>query len=204
MKNIQIAFIILCLSFSGCSDLVKNNSRTAKSGDAQQAPDLLSIDKLREIIQGSHSDALDVEALKIYPKARKYEVVTTSTYPDGREVVRKMAPTEKWVNGRYIVSEDAMWEGTSSMAMVVEYHEETQTYRRYIVIDDKFVTVIMGLRVGDTRSISWIDLDSKKYSQKWDSLSYETHTDDKSVWKSLYYSGTALQWTVVGEAKVIE
>ena len=204
MRIAKILLLFLSLSLSGCNEMASKISKASNDSVVQQAPDLLTIEKLRDIMQGSHEDILDVEALKIFPKGRKYDVVITSTSPNGQEAIQKMTPTEKWVEGKYIVSEVEMEGEKGQVAMVVEYHKETKTYRKYVIVRDELATLMIGLRVGESRSITWIDLNSDNYSQKRDNLGYETHTNDKTVWTSIFLKGTALQWMEVGEAKVIE
>ena len=120
MRIAKILLLFLSLSLSGCNEMVSKISKASNDSVVQQAPDLLTIEKLRDIMQGSHEDILDVEALKIFPKGRKYDVVITSTSPNGQEAIQKMTPTEKWVEGKYIVSEVEMEGEKGQVAMVVE------------------------------------------------------------------------------------
>ncbi len=147
----------------------------------------LSEDRVVEILAMQHEDKLDEPALKIYPKARKYEITITSTDAAGQSGTGKVTATEKWVNGRYIVSEAQPAGPETRFAMVVEFDADSKRYRKYIVADGKLVGYHEGIRVGESRSVAWMDLTKTKFESGIDSLTTETHTDTTTTWNSVSY-----------------
>jgi len=67
-----------------------------------------------------HEDRLNETALQIYPKAREYELTITSTLANGQIGTGNITATEKWVEGRYIVSEAQSAGPETKFAMIVK------------------------------------------------------------------------------------
>lgn len=93
------------------------------------AAEPLSAQRITEIIALKHEDRLDEDALKIYPKARAYELTITSTLANGQSHTSKTTATEKWVEGRYIVSEAQPAGPETRFAMIVEFDKDSKRFR---------------------------------------------------------------------------
>src|SRR5688500_3198475 len=115
------------------------------------AAEPLSADRLVEIIAMKHEDRLNEAALKIYPKARKYDLAITSTLANGQTGTGKFTATEKWVDGRYIVSEAQPAGPDTKFAMIVEFDGDSKRYRKYLLMAGKLVGYQEGTR--DRKSV---------------------------------------------------
>lgn len=166
------------------------------------AAEPLTLERLAEIVAMPHEDRLDETALKVYPKAREYRLTITSTLSDGQSGTGKATATEKWVGGRYIVSEAQPAGPDTKFAMVVEYDLDSKRYRKYIVMAGKLSGFQEGTRVADSRSVAWIDLSSSKFDAGIDCLTTETHTDTSTTWSSTFYQKGQFQRSETGVAKV--
>ena len=166
------------------------------------AAEPMTIERLTQIVDMEHEDRLDDAALKVYPKAREYQLTITSTQADGQSGTGKATATEKWVRGRYIVSEAQPAGPDTKFAMVVEYDAESKRYRKYLVMAGKLTGFQEGIRVGDSRSVAWIDLPIGKFDAGIDCLSTETHTDTTTTWSSIFYVKGQFQRSETGVAKV--
>lgn len=166
------------------------------------AAEPLPVERLGEIIATNHKDRLDEPALKIYPKAREYDLSITSTQSDGQSGSGKLTATEKWVDGRYIVSEVQPAGPETKFAMVVEFDAETKRYRKYLLMSGKLVGYQEGVRVAESRSVAWIDLTSSKFDPGIDCLSTEVHTDTGTTWNSVFFRMGLFQRSEIGVAKV--
>ncbi len=93
------------------------------------AAEPLSEERLKEIIAADHDANPLVAELQIYPKARAYEIEVKDTNAKGEERQIEATATEKWVEGRYIVSEFQQVGGDFEFAMVVEFgrYQRTET-----------------------------------------------------------------------------
>jgi hypothetical protein len=166
------------------------------------AGDPLSADRLVEILAMKHEDKLHETALQIYPKAREYELTITSTLANGQSGAGKVKATEKWVDGRYIVSEAQPAGPETAFAMIVEFDTGSQRYRKYLVMAGKLVGYQEGTRVADSRSVAWIDLTESKFDSDIDCLSTETHTDTTTTWNAVFFQKGQFQRSELGVAKV--
>ncbi len=166
------------------------------------AAEPLAIERLTQIVTMEHEDKLDDPALKIYPKAREYQITITSVQADGQTGTGKATATEKWVGGRYIVSEGQPLGPDTKFAMIVEYDRESRRYRKYLLTAGKLAGFQEGIRVGDSRSVAWIDLSSGKFPAGIDGLSTETHTDSSTTWSSVFYVKGQFKRSETGVAKV--
>lgn len=166
------------------------------------AAEPLSADRLTEIIAMKHEDRLNEPALKIYPKAREYDLTITSTLANGQSGTGKATATEKWVDGRYIVSEAQPAGPETKFAMIVEFDGDSKRYRKYLVMDGKLVGYQEGTRVSESRSVAWIDLTSSKFDSDVDCLTTETHTDTTTTWNSVFFQRGQFQRSELGVAKV--
>lgn len=166
------------------------------------AADPLTIERLQQIIESEHEENPLVEALQIYPKAREYSITVTTRAPDGQSREGNVLASEKWVEGRYIVSEPVAVSPESRFAMVVEFDEEDKLYKKYIVARNTIVGYSVGIRIEGTRSVSWIDLTPAKFDLKSDSLIVESHTDTMTTWKSITFNNGSTQQIETGTATV--
>ena len=168
------------------------------------ASEALKIEAVKEILEKEHDATPLVDALKIYPKAKRYDFTVKVEFGDEVTEVNGKA-TEKWVGGKYLVSKMMASGGEMFVQMVVEYDEASRTFRKYVVFDGKLVGYHVGTRIGKTRSISWIDVTEKKFAPDIDDLlSIETHTDESTTWRSIYFSKGAIHHTEEGVATVRE
>ena len=166
------------------------------------AAEPLSLKKLQEIIETDHADKPLVEALQIYPQAREYKIAVTNRTPDGQVFEGKAKASEKWVEGRFIVSEAQPAGPETKFAMIVEYDSDKKLYRKYVVMGGEITGCQIGTRIGKSRSVSWIDLSPMKFEPKMDNLTTETHTDDKTTWQSIFFQNGELQRAESGVATV--
>lgn len=166
------------------------------------AGDRLDANRLNEIVALEHEDRLDDASLRIYPKAREYELNITSTLADGESGTGKIVASEKWVEGRFIVSEVQPAGPETRFFMIVEYDRDSKRYRKYILMAAKLVGYQEGVRIADTRSVAWIDLTTSKFDSGMDNLSTETHTDTSTTWYAITYQKGVPTRTEVGVAKV--
>ncbi|MCD6049535.1 MAG: hypothetical protein K0Q55_938 [Verrucomicrobia bacterium] len=166
--------------------------------------DVLSEKRLNAIIASPHSDKLTEPALKIYPLSRHFDVTMTNALPDGRSATISFKATDKWVDGRFIVSEAQPAGPETKFHLIVEYDTTSKTYRKYVVMAGKQTGYQVGTRVGTSRSVAWIDLSAVKVPDAIDCLSTETHTDTASTWHAIYFQKGVLQRTETGEAKVLK
>ena len=164
----------------------------------------LSEDRVVEIIAMQHEDKLNEPALKIYPKARKYEITVTSTDASGPNASGKVTATEKWVDGRYIVSEVQPAGPETRFGMVVEFDADSKRYRKYMVMGGKLIGYQEGIRVGDSRSVAWIDLTKSKFEPGIDTLATETHTDTGTTWNAVSYVKGEFMRSEIGVAVVVK
>lgn len=169
------------------------------------ASEPLSEERLQSIVAEPHSAHLDEDALKVYPAAREYKITVTNTLPDGQSFSGEIVATEKWVDGRFIVSQAQPGGPESGFAMIVEYDKESKSYRKYLITAGGMIGFQVGTRVGESRTIAWIDLTSGKFESGMsgsDSLTTETHTDDTTTWSALFFEKGVLRRTETGVAKV--
>lgn len=166
------------------------------------AADPLPSERLSEIIAMRHEDRLDDPALKVYPKAREYALSITSTQADGQSGTGEVTATEKWVDGRYIVSEAQPAGPETKFAMIVEYDRDSKRYRKYLLMSGKLVGYQEGTRIAESRSVAWIDLTSSKFDSDIDCLTTETHTDTGMTWNSIFFKKGLFQRSERGVAKV--
>ncbi len=166
------------------------------------ASEPLSLSKLREIVKSDHNEVPLVEALRIYPEAREYNITVTNRTPDGQQFKGKAIASEKWVDGRFIVSELQLDGPETKFTMVVDYDDEQKLYRKYVIMDDKLSGYQVGTRIGKTRSVSWIDLSEVKFKFNSDNLTIETHTDTRTTWKTIFFQDGKLQRVESGVALV--
>lgn len=162
----------------------------------------LSIERLNEIIESNHDGKPLIGALQIYPKAREYSIAITNRSPDGQTSTGTTKAFEKWVEGRYIISEPDSRSPETSFTMIVEYDGDQELYKKYIVAGGEIVGYSVGTRIGDTRSVSWTDLSPTKFERRWDNLTTETHTDESTTWISVTFVNGQLQNTEKGVATV--
>lgn len=163
----------------------------------------MKLPKLLEIIGSEHNSRPIVEPLRIYPKAREYQITVENKMPDGTASKGTATATEKWVDGRYLVSEAQPGGLDTKFAMVVEYDIDSETYRKYIVMGGDVTGYQVGTRVGVSRSVTWMDLSTAKFINGMDCLTTETHTDSSTKWVSLFFIKGLLQRTETGTAAVI-
>lgn len=166
------------------------------------AAEPLPVKRLSEIIAMKHEDRLDEPALKVYPNAREYDLSITSIQSDGQSGTCKATATEKWADGRYIVSEAQPAGPETKFAMVVEYDRDSKRYRKYLLMSGKLVGYQEGTRIAESRSVAWIDLTSSKFDSDIDCLSTETHTDTGTIWNSIFFQKGQFQRSELGVAKV--
>lgn len=167
------------------------------------AAEPLSLNKLQQIIASAHDSKPLVEALGIYPVARRYDITVTNLTPDGQKFESKATATEKWVDGRYIVSEAIVPGLDTKITIVVEYDEANNVYRKYVLLKDDLINYNIGTRIGKSRSVSWIDLSQGMQQHKSACLTTETHTDKTTTWKSIFFLEGELQRTESGVATVL-
>ena len=184
MNALKISLLLHCLFLGACL-----------------AGEPLELAQLKQIVAKEHDDKPISEALRIYPKVRAYEINITNTV-EGQDFDFEATAKEKWVDGKYIVSDLEHPERDEPIWMVVEFDAESKTYRKYVVLDGELTTYQVGTRVGKTRSITWIDLSSSKFEiGDVDSIGTETHTDTTTTWRSLFFKEGKLIRTETGTAK---
>ena len=164
----------------------------------------LSLERLQEIIAAEHDEKALVEGLRIYPKARAYNITITNRTPDGQSFTGRATATEKWIDGRFIVSEAQPGGEETKFAIVVEYDADEKLYRKYVVMGGKVSGYQVGTRIEGARSVSWIDLSPMKFEPGMDNLTTETHTDKQTTWRSMFFQGGELQRVETGIATVAE
>jgi hypothetical protein len=165
-----------------------------------QAAEPLGETRLQEIIASPHSETALVEALSIYPKARKYQIQIENKEIGGAVTHATASATEKWVNGQYIVSEAQ----PGGPEMVVEYDLDSGTYRKYLFMGGRQTGYQTGKREGSSRSVNWVDASPVKIRPGDECLTTETHTDNTTVWVSLFYTRDVLIRKETGTATVVK
>ena len=160
----------------------------------------LTYAELEKIITGKHSPELKVAALKVYPKVLTFDVTVKTKPVDGEEFVGKGTATDKWVDGKYIVTEVLAGPQKIKFHMVVGYDADQEVYRKYVIFEGKVSGQQVGTRVGKTRTVSWVDVSEVKHESKLDNQVIETHTDTQTTWKSIYIKDGKVTKTEVGTA----
>jgi hypothetical protein len=158
--------------------------------------------KLLDIIASPHSVVPLIEPMRIYPKAREYQLTVENKMLDGTTSTGKATAKEKWVDGQFIVSEAQPAGPETKFAMVVEYDRDSDSYRKYIVMGGQLTGYQVGTRVGKSRAVTWIDLSPAKFGPEADCLTTETHTDTSTTWISLFFIKGVLERTESGTALV--
>ena len=146
----------------------------------------LDLQSLKKIIASDHSDKPLHKQLQIYPNAREYSITTKVVAVNGREHNTQFKGVEKHVEGLYIVSEATPAGPESKFFMVVEYDDEEQIYRKYLLSGGKVSDIHVGTRIGDSNVISWHDLTPDPNKPGLTQMMLEEHTKDQSTWKSVY------------------
>ena len=168
------------------------------------AGEKLTLERVIEIIGKEHDGKEMSEAMKIYPKARAYNIKvridSTGSYPVGIGATL----VQRHVGGKYLVFDHVRPDGKVLRSIVVEFDTMTSTYRKYVVAGGESKGYLVGIRVADTRSISWTELSGDKYTLKRDFMEVETHTDTTTSWRSIFFENSKIQRVETGVATVAE
>ncbi len=164
----------------------------------------LSLERLEEIIASEHDDTALPAELQVYPKARQYDIEVTLSTPEGKEFRAKARANEKWVAGKYIVSEILPEGPGPKYLMVVEYDRSESVYKKYVMHSGAINGYQVGTRIPNTRCISWIDLSPSKIGANIDNLTIDTHSDLKTTWRSIYFRDGLIERLEMGVASVVK
>ena len=159
--------------------------------------------ELLALTEKPHTPKLDIEALKVFTKAREYEVRVKQTNTDGSEFESDpIKVTEKWVDGRYIVSFLHLPDLPRPVYMIATYDEKSLCYRKWGIGPDDAVFSTLGLRHDDSGVISWTGEVNGENGNRILFLAQERQEDDRVTWSEAYYRNGKLLRRVDGEAKV--
>ncbi len=167
----------------------------------------LDVDAIRAIVLKPHSPKLTVKALDIYPVGRRFrvEVKHMPTEGDAPET-KPFDITEKWVDGKYIVSTIPLPDVNKTLYMVVTFDKKTNTYRKFVMDPDGNVHRSVGIRHGDKRVISWSGPLTDEGPAGLGTLlvGQEHFTDTTVVWTETLFIDGELVFRQEGKATVIK
>jgi hypothetical protein len=143
-----------------------------------------------------------LKGLQIFPKGRTFKANVSTTSADGTVEKAEVGATEKWVDGKYIVTEINVNEHMT-VTMVVTWDAKADVYYKYVAIPNGPMIKAVGARVGDTRALAWTYYDLPP-DDKMQIIATEVHTDDKSTWREVHVVDGKVERVQVGEATVVK
>lgn len=165
--------------------------------------DEITKEKFERIVAGEDDRSSMLDELRIYPNAKRYRIVVTTTARG--EAPKKQKPaiaTEKWVDGKYIVSRFRPPPLDDDIVMVVSFDREANVYRKWIRVGETDVVQVTGFRVGMGRTVSWFQELTRAGVPA--AYSLEEHSDRESRWTELYVKDGKIDLRIEGVATKIE
>ncbi len=147
----------------------------------------LSEEQLKEIVAKPHSPKLTVEALKIFPPGRFFLLVREYSNPSGGGKSKLWGQWEqKWVDGKYIVSNEEYGGFAQKGQRILFYDEKSERYVQYFLTAKQIVFRAEGIRIDDSRAIVWKQKFVDPQYGVYDTLSTYSNTNGATVWHSIY------------------
>lgn len=160
------------------------------------------LEELKAIAAKPHTDKLTLGELRIYPRARRYEIKATMHRPNQDPDSIEMPCDEKWVDGKYIVSTFTFPGASSRTTMIVTFDQESACFRKWVFADSPDYGTMLGTRVGQSRSVAWANIPDEKSPNF--VLSQESHTDTSTEWSELHIQDGIVVGRVVGKATKVD
>ena len=191
--------IVICLAVFACPFGLASNT----SADDTK----IDVETFRAIVLKPHSPKLTIKALEIYPVGRRFRVELKIIPAEGDPPDNKPFDiTEKWVDGKYIVTTIPLPDQNKTMYMINTFDGKTNTYRKFVMDPDGNVSRYVGIRHGDKRALSWTGPLTEDGAADHATLmvGQEHFTDDTAVWTEAFFVQGKLVFRQEGKATVTE
>ena len=164
----------------------------------------LDKDELEALAKKPHQEGGLMEELKIFPKVKEYSITVIQRKPGEESVTlaEDVKGTEKWVDGKYVVSVIEFPNG-DSMIFAKTYDKKATVYRKWVLIPTGEVAHSVGTAVGESRAISWIGL-TEVGGDGTLALSQDVNTDDSVTWREVIMKDGEVVNVMEGTAKKVK